>query len=75
MKHFPMNTMTETFLCPGLVIRIVTARGTRVYRIDYCWTGACEVTDLNTGRQRMLLTHNIRQCAVLIGKNYKAKTF
>lgn len=75
MKHFPRNTMTETFLCPGLVIRIVAARGTRVYRIDYCWTGTCDVTDLKTGRQRMLSVSSIRQCAVLVGKNYKAKTF
>ena len=73
MKRWPMNTMAKTFICPGLVIRMPAVRGTRAYRIDYCYTGCCDVTDLKTGKQRMLTIDCIRDVGVLIGKGYKQK--
>lgn len=73
METWPLNSMAKTFLCPGLVIRMPAARGTRVYRIDYCWMGICEVTDLKTSRRRMLLTSNISEVGILIGRRYKQK--
>ena len=73
MQQWPMNTMAKTFLCPGLVIRVPKASEEGLYRIDYCWTGSCDVTDLKTNRTSMLLTDYIRVHAVLVGKNYRQK--
>lgn len=73
MQQMSMHTMAKTFLCPGLVIHVPKAKGGGLYRIDYCWTGACDVTDLKTGKTSMLLTDYIRVHAILVGKNYRQK--
>lgn len=71
MKEWALNQMNDTFICPGLVIRMPASRGTRLYRIDYCYSHVCDITNLITGKPSIMAISNIRQFGHLVGTNFK----
>lgn len=58
---------------PGMVIRIPAVRGTRLLKVDFCYTGTCDATDLKAGKKLLLITDDLRRCGTLIGTKYRAK--
>lgn len=62
--------MKDTFLCPGLVFRMPNGN---YYRIDYVWSQACEVTDIQKNNTGVAPIDLIRTYGVLVGKNFKLK--
>lgn len=64
--------MKDTFLCPGLVIKI-KGSDNQHFVIQYCWNYCCDVLNPRTGNVFPVSTSYLREVGILVGSNFKRK--